>query len=82
MLQTVQAEVEVNGTVRLLEPLPVAKATRALVTLLEQPIPSESESGNATAWLEWLHSPAFVQRRSYSAAEIEAQIKENRDAWE
>lgn len=36
MLQTVEAEVSVDGNVRLLEPLSVTKPSRALVTLLEQ----------------------------------------------
>lgn len=35
MLQTVEAEVDVNGNVRLLEPLKVTKTTRALLTLIE-----------------------------------------------
>jgi hypothetical protein len=35
MLQTVEAEVDVNGTVRVLEPLHVTKPTRALLTLIE-----------------------------------------------
>lgn len=39
MLQTVEAEIDVNGNVRLLEPLRVTKPTRALVTLLESPQP-------------------------------------------
>jgi hypothetical protein len=82
MLQTIQAEVQVNGTVRWLEPLHVAKATRALVTLLDHSVPSEPETGNATALLELLCSPAFAQRRSYDRAEIEARIEENRNAWE
>lgn len=34
MLQTVEAEVGVDGSVRLLEPLLVTKPSRALVTLL------------------------------------------------
>jgi ABC-type uncharacterized transport system permease subunit len=34
MLQTIEAEIDVNGNVRLLEPLHLAKPTRALVTLL------------------------------------------------
>lgn len=34
MLQTVEVEVDVNGTVRLLEPLQIRKTTRAVLTLL------------------------------------------------
>lgn len=82
MLQTVQVEVEVNGTVRLLEPLPVAKTTRALVTLLEKEALAAEEASNAAALLELLRSPAFAQRRSYDPAEMEARIEENRNSWE
>ena len=35
MLQTVEAEIDVNGNIRLLEPLPVATPRRVLVTLLD-----------------------------------------------
>jgi DTW domain-containing protein YfiP len=81
MLQTVQAEVEVNGTVRLLEPLQLTKTTRAVVTLLEESTMPVDESGNATALLELLRSPAFANRQSYPAEEIEEQIEENQNAW-
>lgn len=86
MLQTVEAEIDVNGNVRLLEPLRLAKPTRALVTLLEHGAAPAAdlaeEQGNAQRLLELLRSPEFANRRSYSAEEIEAQIQENRDAWE
>ncbi|MBS1810702.1 MAG: hypothetical protein JST84_21235 [Acidobacteria bacterium] len=36
MLQTVEAEIDVNGNIRLLEPLPVTKPRRVLVTLLAE----------------------------------------------
>lgn len=82
MLQTVQAEVDVNGTVRLLEPLQVTKTTRAVVTLLEESAQPPGEPGSAAALLEILRSPAFANRRSYTTDEIETQIEENRNAWE
>ena len=34
MLQTIEAEIDVNGNVRWLEPVKLTKTTRALVTLL------------------------------------------------
>ena len=37
MLQTVEAEIEINGVVRLLEPLHITKKTRAIVTVLDEP---------------------------------------------
>lgn len=35
MLQTVEAEIDINGNIRLLEPLPVTPPRRVLVTLLD-----------------------------------------------
>jgi len=44
MLQTVEVEIDVNGTVRWLEPVHLTQTTRALVTLLtDQPV-AEHES--------------------------------------
>jgi len=40
MLQTIEAEVDVDGTVRLLTPVKVTKTTRAVLTLLEDASPS------------------------------------------
>ncbi|MGH9853233.1 MAG: hypothetical protein ACREBD_25625 [Blastocatellia bacterium] len=39
MLQTVEAEVDVDGTVRLLTPIKVTKTTRAVLTLLDDTSP-------------------------------------------
>lgn len=81
MLKTVEAEIDINGKVKLLEPLRVTKKTRAIVTLLEETNGRESK-GNARQLLELLRSPEFVNRKSYSAEEIEAQINEARNSWE
>lgn len=40
MLQTIEAEVDVNGTVRLLEPVQITKTTRAVLTLLDDANPA------------------------------------------
>jgi hypothetical protein len=40
MLQTIEAEIDVNGTVRLLTPVKVTKTTRAVLTLLDDANPS------------------------------------------
>lgn len=81
MLQTIEAEIDVNGTVHLREPIYVSKPTRALVTLLEDAMP-KADVGNAAELLKVLHSPEFANRRSYTAEEIEAQINENRESWD
>lgn len=80
MLQTVEAEVDTNGTVHLLEPLHVKKRTRAIVTLIEQPV--QENKGNVGKILEMMQTPEFKNRKSYSAEEIEAQIEENRNSWD
>ncbi len=82
MLQTVEAEVDVNGKVKLLEPLKIKKKTRAIVTLLEDPNGKQKHSSNVRQVLELLQSPDFVNRKSYSAEEIEVQITEARNSWE
>jgi len=81
MLQTIEAEIDEQGNVRLLEPLRLTKPTRALVTLLEDTAaPLVEEQGNAARLLALLRSPEFANRQSYSAEEIAAQIQEIRDS--
>lgn len=80
MLQTIEAEIDVNGKVILLEPVRVTKRTRAIVTLLEDQ--EEERKGNSKKLLELLRSPEFANRKSYSAEEIEAQIEEAKNSWE
>ncbi len=84
MLKTVEAEIDVDGNVVLLEPVRVKKRTRAIVTLLEETNGEarEERRGNSKKLLELLKSPEFANRKSYSAEEIEAQIEEARNSWE
>ncbi|MEJ7711263.1 MAG: hypothetical protein WKF84_15710 [Pyrinomonadaceae bacterium] len=82
MLQTVRAEIDIDGSVRLLEPVRVERRTQALVTLLEEPAEPSSGKGNGAAILELLNSSEFAARKSYPVEEIEAQIQENRNSWE
>ena len=48
MLQTIEAEIDVNGKIRWLEPLQITKPRRVLVTLLAETetIMAEQESSN------------------------------------
>jgi hypothetical protein len=48
MLQTLEAEVDANGNIRLLEPLPANSPRRALVTLLVEPAASNDGTINST----------------------------------
>jgi len=41
MLRTVEATLDTNGEIHLLEPLTVAKNCRVLVTLIEEPVAGE-----------------------------------------
>ncbi len=84
MLQTVEAEIDVDGKVELLEPVRVTRKTRAIVTVLEEKNigQNQEERGNSKKILELLKSPEFANRKSYSAEEIEAQINEARNSWE
>jgi hypothetical protein len=82
MLQAVEAELDVNGNVRLLEPLPVKATSRVIVMLLETKPQAQPIKGTGAALLELLNSPDFVNRKSYSAEEIDAQIEEMRNSWD
>ena len=65
MLKTVEATIETNGEVHLLEPVHVAHSCRALVTIIEEPGISEtallSQQALAQDWerpeedAAWLH---------------------------
>jgi len=65
MLKTVEATIETNGEIRLLEPIHVAHACRVLVTIIEEPGISEtallSQQALAQDWerpeedAAWLH---------------------------
>lgn len=78
MLQSLEAEVDVNGSVVLLEPVKLKRKTRAIVTLLE----GNGTQYNSDKLLNFLNSKEFVTRKSYRSEEIEAQIKDARDSWE
>ena len=75
MLQTVKAEIDVNGNVRLLEPINIGKPTRALVTLLDETVEQVQERadiqtrGNAAAALEFLRTHRLPKARGLSAEE-------------
>jgi hypothetical protein len=82
MLKTVEAEMDVNGNIRTLEPLHVTKPTRALVTLLEPADAPAENRGNIAAALEFLRTHRLPESARPSVEEIEAQIEENRNSWE
>ncbi len=82
MLQTVEAEVDVSGQIRLLEPVRVSKKSRAIVTVLEETNGDVEERGNSKQILEFLRNNRFPESARLSAEEIEAQITEARESWD
>ncbi len=82
MRQTVEAEVDIDGSVRLLEPLRVTKTSRALVTLLDTENASASQKGNAAEVLKFLRENRLLENTRPSAEQIEAQIAEARESWD
>ncbi len=82
MLQTVEAEIDVNGNIRLCEPVKVTKTTRALVTLLEDTTDSTTDKGNAAEILAFLRANRIPSAMRRSAEEIDAQIEEERNSWD
>lgn len=82
MLTTVEAEVDINGNVRLLEPVEVKQTTWAIVTLLENSNGKKSEKPNVQKMLEFLQNNRLPKESRPSVEEIEAQITEARESWD
>ena len=80
MLRTVEAMVEPDGTVRILEPLQVEVTTRAIVTILA-PLP-ENGAGNGAKILALLQSPRFANRPVSDPLEVAKRIEHLRNDWE
>lgn len=81
MLQTVEAEIGVNGKVKLLEPVNVTRKSRAIVTLMIDESGAAINENESKKILESLRSPEFANRKSYSVEEIEAQIEKARNSF-
>lgn len=82
MLQTVKAEVDVDGNVRLLEPLRVTQTSPALVTLLDTENDAARFKGNAAEVLQFLWENRLPEAARPDEAEIEAHIQEARESWD
>ena len=80
MLQTVEAEIRPDGSVKLLEPVEVKNTARALVTVLENR--SGTNGGNVRQVLEFLRNNRLPVESRRSPEEMEAQIEENRNSWD
>ncbi len=82
MLQTVRAEVSIDGSVRLLEPLHVTQTSPAIVTLLSTANDTATPQGNALAVLQFLRENRLPESALPTAEEMEAQILEARESWD
>ena len=61
MLTTIEAEIDVNGNIKLLEPLQVKKKSRIIVTLLDSANVSKHalSSGSAAEKIDWNNEDAL-----------------------
>lgn len=83
MLQIVEAEIDVDGKIELLEPVSVTRKTRVIVTLLEeQNDDREIKKGNSKKILEFLRNNRLKDADRPNVEEIEAQIMEARESWD
>ena len=84
MLQAIEVIVEPDGIIRPLEEFHVTVPTRAVLTLLEMPTPAteEPERGSGAALLQFLQEHRLPAESRRSAEEIDAQIREEREAWD
>ena len=83
MLLTVEAEIDTDGKVELLEPVRVTRRTRAIVTLLEETNGEEAErKGRSKSVLEFLKNNRLPESARPTIEEIEAQIAEARESWD
>lgn len=81
MLRAIEAIVEKDGTVNLLEPIHPVHPTRAVVTLLEPTAVKPNSTGHVSSVLALLNSPEFKDASPGNPEAMEATIQSNRTAW-
>ncbi len=84
MLQTIEAIIEPSGAIRLLEEFHVNTPMRAIVTVLDFPVPKKTmiEHGNAASILQFSKDYPLPLEARRSTAEIDAGIKAERHSWD
>lgn len=82
MLQTVEAMIEPDGSIRLLEKLHVTKSTKALLTLLEAPANEDTLPASGAAILEFLKNSPLKSENCRSVEEIHHALEQERQAWD
>lgn len=84
MLQAVEAIINPDGTVQLLENVKISRPTKVILTLLNNEAVEDgmaSAKGNVVDTLAWLILPHYRSRPPGNPAEIDSTIQENRNAW-
>ena len=85
MLQAVEAIVNPDGSVKLLEQLKVNRPTRVIMTVVPDNYADTVNDGktgcDADRLLAWLKSPEYQNRPYGDPDAMERTIQENRDAW-
>ncbi len=85
MLQTIEVEIDANGHILPLEPIPMNRNRRAYLTLLPetQVPPNDSAVPPRTAAhaLELLASPRFANRPVVDPVEVQQRIASLRSDW-
>lgn len=83
MLQAIEVIVEPSGAIRPLEKLQVGKPTRAILTLLPLNEPQiETKPGSVEGIVQFLQDNPMLPEYRRSAAEIDAGIQLEREAWD
>ena len=80
MLTTIEAEIDVNGSVTFLEPLKISRKSRAIITLLDEEKPNKRELSAEEAKLaednfaRWMGSVSSGNPRSADNEQIDADL--------
>ncbi len=78
---TIQAEINTNGVVTLLEPVKIGKRTRAKVIVYDD-VPDDEAKGNAAKMLALMNANPLPKGARISKKEMADQIREVRDSWD
>ena len=81
MWETVEAEVDIGGNVRLLEEVEITETSRALVTTFVEKTVAPKKI-NAANLLEFLRANRLPDEVRPSVEEMEAHITEARNSWD
>jgi len=81
-MESLAAEIDENGVVRLLENVKIGRRTRAIVTLIDKPLAESNGVTNSSAALEFLRASRLGKQDRISDSEIEEQITEARESWD